>query len=112
MRMATKTYIAVKKVRQFIAAQPDDVQAEYIKIVEQLEMDGRLVEPFGKKLDKGLFEMRIRRSGQVRILYFYQEKEYVVGVHGFIKKTQKTPQKEIKQALKIMGMIKRGEYNE
>ena len=110
--MGKKIYIAVQKLRQFIDAQPDKVQAEYLKIVEQLEQDGRLMEPFGKKLDKGLFEMRIRRGGQVRILYFYQDKEYVVGIHGFIKKTQKTPQKEIKQAMRVMGLVKRGEYNE
>jgi len=70
------------------------------------------VEPFGKKLDKNLFEMRIRKGGQIRILYFSQEKEYVVGVHGFVKKTQKTPQKELKQAMRVMGQVKRGEYNE
>ncbi|MEN8254498.1 MAG: type II toxin-antitoxin system RelE/ParE family toxin [Verrucomicrobiota bacterium] len=110
--MVKKTYMAVKKVRTFIDAQPEAVQAEYIKLVEQLEQDGRLVEPYGKKLDKGLFEMRIRRGGQVRILYFYQEKEYVVGVHGFVKKTQKTPQRELKQAFKVMGMVKRGDYHE
>ncbi len=110
--MAKKTYMAVKKVREFIDAQPDEVQAEYIKIVEQLEQDGRLVEPYGKKLDKGLFEMRIRRRGQVRILYFYQEKNPVIGVHGFVKKSQKTPQKDLKHAIKVMGMIKRGEYDE
>ena len=110
--MVKKIYIAVKTLRQFVDTQSDEVQAEYIKIVEQLEKDGRLVEPFGKKLDKGLFEMRIRRGGQVRIRYFYQEKEYVVGVHGFVKKTQKTPQKELKQAMRVMGLVKRGEYNE
>ncbi len=110
--MIKKTYIAVKKVRQFVDTQPDEVQTEYLKIVEQLENDGRLVEPFGKKLDKNLFEMRIRRGGQIRILYFYQEKEYVVGVHGFVKKTQKTPQKELKQAIRVMSQVKRGEYNE
>ena len=110
--MAKKTYIAVKKLRQFVDMQSDEVQAEYLKIVEQLEQDGRLVEPFGKKMDKGLFEMRIRKGGQVRIPYFYQEKEYVVGVHGFVKKTQKTPQQELKQAMRVMNMIKRGEYNE
>ena len=110
--MAKKTYVAVKKVRAFIDAQPDEVQAEYLKIVEKLERDGRLVEPYGKKLDKGLFEMRIRRGGQVRILYFYQDRDYVISVHGFVKKTQKTPQQDLKQAIKIMGMIKRGEYNE
>ena len=110
--MAKKTYLAVKRVRQFIDAQSDEVQAEYLKIVEQLENDGRLVEPYGKKLDKGLFEIRIRRGGQVRILYFYQERDYVIGVHAFVKKTQKTPQKELKQAMRVMGMIKRGDYDE
>ncbi len=104
--------MAVKKVRSFVDQQPESVQAEYLKLVERLESDGRLVEPYGKKLDKGLFEMRIRRGGQIRILYFYQEKEFVIGVHGFVKKTQKAPQKELKQAFKVMGMIKRGEYDE
>lgn len=51
--------MAVKKVRGFIDRQPDEVQAEYIKIVEQLEKDGRLIEPFGKKLDRDLFEIRV-----------------------------------------------------
>jgi len=110
--MIKKKYIAVKKVLQFVESQPNEVQAEYLKLIEQLEKDGRLVEPFGKKLDKNLFEMRIRRGGQVRILYFYHEKEYVVGVHGFIKKTQKTPQRELKQAMRVMSLLKRGEYNE
>lgn len=110
--MVKKYYTAVRKLRQFIDAQSDEVQAEYLKLVEQLEKDGRLVEPFGKKLDKGLFEMRIRRGGQVRVLYFYKEKEYVVGVHGFVKKTQKTPPQELKQAMRVMGLVKRGEYNE
>ncbi len=45
-----KSYAAVKKVREFIAEQPDEVQAEYLKIVEFLEADGRLIEPFGKRL--------------------------------------------------------------
>ncbi len=110
--MTKKKYIAVKKVRQFVESQSNEVQAEYLKISEQLEKDGRLVEPFGKKLDKNLFEMRIRRGGQVRILYFYHEREYVIGVHGFTKKTQKTPQKELKQAMRVMGLLKRGEYDE
>jgi phage-related protein len=110
--MAKKIYIAVKKLRQFVDMQSDEMQAEYLKIVEQLEKDGRLVEPFGKKLDKGLFEMRIRRGGQVRVLYFYQDKEYVVGVHGFVKKTQKTLQQELKQAMRVMNRIKQGEYDE
>lgn len=68
--MKKKSYVAVKKVREFIDRQPDEVQAEYLKIVEQLEKDGRLIEPFGKKLDSDLFEIRVRRGKQIRVLYF------------------------------------------
>ncbi len=107
-----KSYMAVKKVREFINQQPDEVQAEYLKIVEQLEIDGRLIEPFGKKLDSDLFEIRVRRGKQVRVLYFYFTDDLVIGVHGFVKKSQKTPQNEIKQAKRVMARIQRGEYEE
>ncbi|HKL21802.1 MAG TPA: type II toxin-antitoxin system RelE/ParE family toxin [Tichowtungia sp.] len=110
--MKKKNYMAVKKVRNFIDRQPDEVQAEYLKIVEQLERDGRLIEPFGKKIDKDVFEIRVRRGKQVRVLYFYFTDDLVIGVHGFVKKTQKTPQTEIKQARRVMGRIQRGEYEE
>jgi phage-related protein len=110
--MQKKQYIAIKQVREFINAQPDIVQIEYVKIVETLERDGRLVEPFGKKLDEDLFEMRIRKGGQTRVLYFYHEKEYLVGVHAFVKKSQQTPLKELKQSRRVMRAIKRGEYDE
>ncbi len=104
--------MAVKRVREFIAKQPDEVQAEYLKIVDQLEKDGRLIEPFGKKLDRELFEIRVRRGKQVRVLYFYFAENQVIGVHGFVKKSQKTPQIEIKQARRVMARIQRGEYEE
>lgn len=107
-----KQYAAVKKVRKFISEQPDEVQAEYVKIVEILEAEGRLIEPFGKKLDRELFEMRLRRGKQIRVLYFYSVEDMIIGVHGFVKKTQKTPPNEIKQAQRVMAQIQRGEYEE
>jgi phage-related protein len=107
-----KSYVAVKKVREFIDQQPDELQAEYLKIVEQLEKDGRLIEPFGKKLDHDLFEIRVRRGQQVRVIYFYSTDDLVIGVHGFVKKSQKTPPAEIKQARRVMVHVQRGEYEE
>lgn len=110
--MKKKRYAAVKKVREFIDKQPDEVQAEYVKIVEILEAEGRLIEPFGKKLDRDLFEIRVRRGNQIRVLYFYFAEDMVIGVHGFVKKTQKTPPNEIKQARRVMAQIQRGEYED
>ena len=56
--------------------------------------------------------MRIRRGRQVRVFYCYHEGDLVIGVQAFVKKAQKTPQREIKQALKIVAAIERGDYDE
>lgn len=107
-----KTYFAVRKVREFIAEQPFETQAEYVKIVERLEADGHLVEPFGKKLERDLFEMRLRRGRQVRVVYVYCAGDRVIGVHAFVKKTQQTPGHELKYARKIAAAILRGDYED
>jgi phage-related protein len=107
-----KTYIAVRKVRDFIAAQSPECQVEYLKIVERLQQDGFLVEPFGRKLDAELFEMRIRRGRQIRVIYCYCEGDLVVGVHAFVKKSQKTPLRELRLARRTARNSREGGYNE
>lgn len=68
--------------------------------------DGKLIEPFGKKIDKDLFEIRIENNGQYRLLYTYFVREYVVILSAFQKKTQQTPSKEIKKAkMRLKGYI-------
>ena len=112
MNKKKKTYLALQKVRDFIDKQSPEVRIEYLNIVDRLEEDGHLIEPFAKKLDSELFEIRIRKGKQIRVFYFYHEDDYIFGVHAFVKKTQKTPKQELKQAQKIISKIKNGEYNE
>jgi phage-related protein len=107
-----KTYIAVRQVREFIAGQSPECQAEYQNIVDRLERDGYLVEPYAKKVGADLFEIRARRGRQVRILYFYHRGDLVFGVHAFVKKTQRAPKHELEQAARVMRLIRRGEYDE
>jgi phage-related protein len=50
----------------------------------------------------GLFEIRIEFESNIyRIFCCFDEGKLVVLFNGFIKKSQKTPQKEIEKALKI-----------
>ena len=107
-----KQFVALKKVREFFDKQPDECQAEYLSIVEALERDGFIVEPYGKKIDLDLFEIRVRRGKQVRVIHFYYLDDLVFGVHAFVKKSQKTPLKDLKYARSIVASIKRGDYNE
>ena len=45
---------------------------------------------------RGLHELRFRdKGGQVRAIYFIKKSEAIYLVHGFRKKTQEIPQKEL-----------------
>ena len=60
---------------------------------------------FFKKLTKDIWEFRATHDGlQYRIFAFWDKtrRSMVLGTHGFIKKTQKAPQQEIKHAEQIM----------
>lgn len=50
----------------------------------------------------GLYEIRVQHGSDIfRIFCFFNMGQSVVILHGFQKKTQKTPRKEIEQALRI-----------
>ena len=68
-----------------------------------------------KKLENDIWEFRIRYNNfNIRLLAFWdktQEKEtLVIATHGFIKKTDKVPKKEIKKAIEMR--IRYFEYKE
>jgi phage-related protein len=60
----------------------------------------RLGEPHVKHLDGKLWEMRLMgRDGIARVLYVTAIGQRIVVVRAFMKKTQKTPRREIEIAL-------------
>ncbi len=63
---------------------------------------------FFKKLNKNIWEFKVRFSNkQIRLLAFWDKRNkdatLVIATNGFIKKTQKTPKKEIAKAEQIMN---------
>ncbi len=93
-------------VDQELEALPVDMQAKLHWIGELIKTRGleRVGEPYVKHIQDALWEMRLKgRDGISRAFYaFYvvAKPKRVVIVRAFIKKTQKTPPKEIKLALK------------
>ena len=56
-------------------------------------------EPYSKHLDDGIFELRTKQSRDItRVLYFFYIGNLIVLTNGFVKKTAKTPGKEIRLA--------------
>ena len=58
--------------------------------------------PLSESLGDGIFELRAKVGNNIsRVMYFFIVGESAVLTHGFIKKTQKTPAREIEKAKKI-----------
>lgn len=89
-------------VEDELRALPRDMQARFLRIVSVIESRGleQVHEPYVKHLQGKLWEMRlIGRDGISRALYVAASGQRVVVVRVFIKKTQKTPAREIRLAL-------------
>ncbi len=79
-----------------------DLQARFRRIVELIQEYGleRVHEPHLKHLEGPLWEMRMKgRDGIARAIYVAAKGRRVIVVRVFVKKTQKTPRREIEIAL-------------
>ena len=55
--------------------------------------------PLVRPLGKGLWEIRTNLDNRIARIIFIVEKDLIFVLHGFIKKTQKTPQQDLELAL-------------
>ena len=91
-----------ERVLTEIQSWPVDVVADYAHLLELLAEHGPSLRlPHSHALGDGLFELRPRgMAGTGRAFYCFLIGKRVVIVHAFIKKTQQTPDKEMKLARK------------
>ena len=99
-----------ERVLQTIESWPVDVLADYARLVELLMDHGpNLRLPHSRAFGEGLFELRPRgRSGIGRAFYCFLIDKRVVILHAFIKKTQETPDRELRLARKRMKEASHG----
>lgn len=90
------------------------MRAKAFKEIDLLEEFGMgLREPYSKHIKEGVFELRIKVASDIsRIFYFFFDRKKIVLTNGFIKKTQKTPEKEIEKALKFKADYERRKKND
>jgi len=81
---------------------PTKILAKTLHILELVELNGaNLGMPYTKPLNNGLFEIRAKaEEGIGRSIYCYQKDEVIIILHSFVKKTNKTPKKNLDLALK------------
>ena len=90
------------RVRDELEALPPDMRARFRRIAELIQEYGleRVHEPHVKHLEGVLWEIRMKgKDGISRAIYVTAKGRRVVVVRVFVKKTQKTPRREIEIAL-------------
>lgn len=89
-----------KPAREFMLSQEIKMKAKLFRLVDMLEQYGNeLREPYSKSLGDGIFEIRAKVGTDVtRVLYFFYYEGRIILTNGFVKKSQETPQNEIKKA--------------
>ena len=96
------------KPQQWLDALPVGVQASFLKLTELLiEFGANLRLPHSKAMGNGLFELRPKgKEGIARVFYCVMTKKKIIFLHGFVKKTEQTPKKELRIARSRMKEIK------
>ena len=89
---------------------PNVFKQRYFRYTDKMEeYGGDLGWPATAPMGSGLFELRIHEApGIARVLFCYMVGRRIVMLHCFIKKTQKTPKKELDIAIRRMKELKNG----
>ena len=87
---------------------PPKIAASYARITDRIiETGPNLGMPYTESFGEGLFEIRARgQEGIGRAFFCTLVGQKIVVLHAFIKKTQKTPKKDLELARKRMKEVK------
>jgi len=95
-------------VEQAILHLPDGLLARYLRLTDlMLEFGSNLGMPHSRPMGNGLFELRVKsREGIARVFYCTVTGRKIMMLHMFIKKSQKTPPKELQIARRRLREVK------
>ena len=98
-----------EKVEEETLSFPKGILANFIHIAEMIEEFGpALGKPYTAPMGDGLFEIRAKgKEGIGRSLYCMVKGQEIVILNSFIKKSKKTPKRELELAKKRMKEVKK-----
>ena len=98
--MSWKITFINQKVETEVLTFPAGILANFLHILEMIEEFGpSLGKPHTAPMGNGLFEIRAKgKEGIGRAFFCTVKGQEIVILHSFIKKTQRTPQKELEKA--------------
>ena len=98
-------HILDDSLEEFIENLQKPTVVKVLRTIDLLEKFGQSLKlPHSKKILARLFELRIRGAQEVRIFYTFHKSQIFL-LHGFVKKSQRIPKKEIRIALKKLKKL-------
>lgn len=90
-------------VKEFLDGLDIKMRQKMLRSIQALQDMGiSLRMPLSESLEDGIFELRAKSGTNIsRVMYFFIIGNRSVLTHGFIKKTQKTPRRELQRAKDI-----------
>ena len=100
-----RTETGREPVREWLKSLPRENRRIIGEDIKTVQFGWPLGMPLVRKLNKGLWEVRVRLTdGIARILFTTGERRMVL-LHGFIKKSQKTPREDLELAKTRLRML-------
>ena len=98
-----------KPAKDFIFTLDEKMQAKMLRNLDLLETNGPTLRmPYSEALEDGIFELRAKESSNItRVFYFFYVGKKAILTNGFVKKSQKTPKKELALAKKYKADYER-----
>ena len=102
-----------KPVKTFINNLSEDTKGKILARVEYLgDHWQELKRPYVDYLGNKIYELRIQfAKRKIRVIYAYMFKDYIVLLHGIMKKTAKVPESDKTKAIKRMKDFQ-AQYND
>ena len=99
-----------ERVRKAVLAMPAGIVADYVRLTDAMVLHGAdLRMPHSRAMGAGLFELRPKGpEGIGRVFYCTQVGHTIVVLHSFVKKTQETPDAELRLARKRLKDVQHG----
>ncbi len=95
-------------VREWLKELPRDDKRQIGEDIKTAQFGWPLGMPLIRKIEKDLWEVRTKLKNGIARVMFTVDGNTMILLHGFIKKSQKTPLNELRTALARLQSYKRG----
>ena len=101
-----RTTAGNEPVREWLKSLPREERRIIGEDIKTVQFGWPLGMPLVRKLDKGLWEVRSRLCGRIARVIFTTGGSRMVLLHGFIKKSQKTPGEDLELARTRLRLLR------